>query len=176
MEVRQLGAGRRRGEVSVDGAASRAALGFQGGDPARQGFHVAHRPRRAAPLDDADLDLGQVEPRAMLEAVVEFYPLSDGARRPRRDGLVERRRLQVEADLRAWRVLHRRHCPCCLHTAARVSLLNPLDRVTPNTKASQMGVFICGQLYSHGGGQGRLPMDRCHLLSEEVGVIFCHTL
>src|SRR5215470_11183724 len=86
----ELRAGLPIGELPVDARPPGVALALQRAHPPLQGRHVADRAREAAALDDADLDLGLVEPAAVLGRVVELLARQDAAGLLRREGLVER--------------------------------------------------------------------------------------
>ena len=61
----------------MDGAPSGIALCLQGLDAPVQGLEVPNGSREAAPLKDADLDLGHVEPTAMLGGVMHLEAAGD---------------------------------------------------------------------------------------------------
>ena len=64
----------------MDGAPSGITLSLQGFDPVVQCLEVPHRSRETAPLKDADLDLGHVEPTAMLGRVMHLEAAGNPAR------------------------------------------------------------------------------------------------
>src|SRR5579859_7480635 len=86
----QLGTGLLCGEAPADGTMRRIAFRFESGDAAGEGGSVSYPPREAAAFEDGDLDLGLVEPTAMLWGVVELEALQNASCLGWGERLVER--------------------------------------------------------------------------------------
>ncbi len=86
----QLGTSIIGGELPADAGVSCVALGLQGGDALNQRVVIGDWTREAAALDDADLDLGHIEPTAMFWRIVHLQAAGDSARLRRRERRIER--------------------------------------------------------------------------------------
>src|SRR5438270_11244243 len=75
-----------------DGAALSIALGLQGNDALAQVLHALHATRQTATSKDTDLDLGHIQPTAMLGRIMKLHPLQNPSRFWRREGFIQGRR------------------------------------------------------------------------------------
>ena len=73
----------------MDGAPSRIALCLQRLDPLLQGLEVRSGSRETATLKDTNLDLGHVEPTAMLRRVMHLEAAGDPTRFAGREDLIQ---------------------------------------------------------------------------------------
>ena len=73
-----------------NGGTPRVAFLFERPDPSLQGRYVSDWAGEAAALEDADLDLGHVQPAPMFGCVVKLQSLQNRPRPLRREGLIER--------------------------------------------------------------------------------------
>ena len=65
------------GKLPRDGTTICIALQFQGIDAGTQLAQAAHATRQTAPLENADLDFGHVQPAPVLGCVVKLDALQD---------------------------------------------------------------------------------------------------
>src|SRR5512132_2922520 len=92
VEVLELDAGILGGEPPVHAAASRVAGRLPRGDLPREGHLVGQPPVQALPGQHTQLDLGHVQPAAVLGCVVQLQPVGQPLGLRRRERRVQRRR------------------------------------------------------------------------------------
>src|SRR5687768_16924981 len=92
VQVLQLDAGVLGPELPVDAAAGGVAPRFPGGDLPLQGRPIRDAAVEALAGQDAQLDLGDVEPAAVRRGVVQLQLLREPSGLGRRERLVQRAR------------------------------------------------------------------------------------
>src|SRR5947208_16477474 len=89
IEATQLGAGSLGGEHPLDLGLGRVATSLPRGNLPLQPLAIGDAPAQALALENADLDLGRVQPAGVLGREVELEPTQEAMCLLGRKGLVE---------------------------------------------------------------------------------------